>query len=279
MTPVTKSERIFLGAVALLAAWVGAFTYFDTHLADVGIPWRVAPLCAGFLGAMYLSGAVLNAACMLARRWTDVFVVMPMIAMWTGGLLIISFFHLPAFNFARPQVWIWFGAYILYPLIALALMWRHREQRGEHPAGEPPLPRPACFYLLAQGASMIALGLSLLLAPRVMGLIWPWQTGRLMLQLYSAPLLSYGIGSMILARQRAWSEIRLALAAIGVFTCAGLIASLRFSYLLNGPAPAVAAWLTWLAVATLALAALSVQAWRVTRPARVSAALAAAAAH
>ena len=61
MTPITKSERIYLGAVALLAAWVGAFCYFDTNLADVGIPWRVAPLCAGFLGAMYLSGALLMA--------------------------------------------------------------------------------------------------------------------------------------------------------------------------------------------------------------------------
>jgi hypothetical protein len=158
-------------------------------------------------------------------------------------------------------------------------MWRHRAQRGAHPADEPSLPRPARFFLLAQGASMIALGICLLLAPRAMGLIWPWQTGRLMLQIYSAPLLSYGIGSLILARQRAWSEIRLALAAIGVFTGASLVASLRFSYLLNGPVPAVAAWLTWLAVATLALAALSVQAWRVTRPASVSAALTAATAN
>jgi hypothetical protein len=164
-------------------------------------------------------------------------------------------------------VWIWFGAYILYPLIALALTWRHRAQRGEHPASELPLPRPARNYLLAQGASMSALSLCLLLAPRAMGLIWPWQTGRLMLQLYSAPLLSYGFGSLILARQRAWSEIRLALAAIGVFTCAGLLASLRFAYLLNGPAPAVSAWLGWLAVMTLALARLSLHAWRAARPA------------
>jgi hypothetical protein len=266
MTPITKGERIYLGAVAFLAVWVGTFCYFDTNLAVGAIPWRVAPLCAGFLGAMYLSGAVFNATSMLARRWTDVRVIMPMIAMWTGGLVIISFFHLPAFDFARPQVWIWFGAYIIYPLIALALMWRHRAQRGEHPAGEPPLPRSARLYLWAQGASMISLGLCLLLAPRVMAVYWPWQTGQLMLQLYSAPLLSYGIGSLILARQRAWSEIRQALAAIGVFTGAGLLASIRFAYLLNGPAFAVAAWLGWLAVIALASAALSVQASRAARP-------------
>jgi hypothetical protein len=278
MTPITKGERIYLGAVAFLALWVGTFCYFDTNLAYGAIPWRVAPLCAGFLGAMYLSGAVFNGACMLARRWTDVRVVMPMIAMWTGGLTIISLFYLPAFNFARPQVWIWFGAYIVYPLIALALMRRHRAQRSEHPAAEPPLPRPARFYLLAQGGSMIALGLCLLLAPRTMGLVWPWQTGRLMLQLYSAPMLSYGIGSLILARQRSWSEIRLALAAIGVFSGAGLAASLRFAYLLNGPAPAVAAWLGWLAFVTLALAALSYWAWRAARPAAAPAWIRAAAA-
>src|SRR5258705_13279155 len=113
MTPITKGDRIYLGAVAFLALWVGIFCYFDTNLADSGIPWRVAPLCAGFLGAMYLSGAVFNATCMLARRWTDVRVIMPVIAMWTGGLFVISLFHLTAFNFARPQVWVWFGAYIV----------------------------------------------------------------------------------------------------------------------------------------------------------------------
>jgi hypothetical protein len=84
---------------------------------------------------------------------------------------------------------------------------------------------------------------------------------------------------LILARQRAWSEIRLALAAIGVFTGAGLVASLRFAYLLNGPVPAVAAWLGWLAVSTPALAALSVWAWRAIRPAAAPAWLGAAAAN
>ncbi|MEP7358449.1 MAG: hypothetical protein ABI847_14475, partial [Anaerolineales bacterium] len=241
MTPISKGERIYLGAVAFLALWVGVFCYFNPAWADGAIPWRVAPLCAGFLGAMYLSGAVFNGASMLAGRWSDARVIMPMIAMWTGGLTIVSLFYLPAFNFARPQVWVWFGAYIVYPLIALALMWRHRGQRAEHPAGEPALPPGARWYLRGQGASMIGLGLALLLAPRAMEAVWPWQTGRLMLQLYSAPLLSYGIGSFILARQRAWSEIRIGLAAMGVFTGAGLAASLRFAYLLNGPAPAVTA--------------------------------------
>jgi len=59
---------------------------------------------------------------------------------WTGGLLIVSLFYLPAFNFARSQVWTWFGAYIVYPLIALWLSWTHRGQRSVHSVDEAALP-------------------------------------------------------------------------------------------------------------------------------------------
>jgi hypothetical protein len=86
----------------------------------------------------------------------------------------------------------------------------------------------------------------------------------MMLQLYSMPLFSYGLGSFILLRQRAWSEIRLGLVAMGIFTGAELAASLRFAALLDGPPVAVALWLGWLAITTLMLAGL---AWLASRAA------------
>jgi hypothetical protein len=103
---------------------------------------------------------------MCARRWTDIRVIMPMIAIWTGGLTIISLFYLPAFDFARTQVWTWFAAYIIYPLIALGLMWAHRRQKGMHPPDEPALPAWVRRYLLAQSGVMVAVGLAVLLLPQ-----------------------------------------------------------------------------------------------------------------
>ncbi len=262
MSHVTLAQRFYLGAVAVLALWVGIWCYFVPAMSDLGIPWLLPPLCATFLGAMYLSGAVFTATCMGARRWTDIRVVMPMIAMWTGGLTIISLFYLPAFNFARMQVLIWFGAYIVYPLIALGLMWTHRRQNGIHPLAEPALPQWVRLYLLVQGSVMVVLALGLLFLPRTMAILWPWQTGLLMLQLYTAPLLSYGLGSFILRRQHTWSEIRLALMAMSVFTGTELAASLRYQSFLNGPALSIALWFAWLAVTTAMLGLLSCMAFR-----------------
>jgi len=257
MTPVTLGQRIYLGAVAALALWVGIWCYFiPTHSAQA-IPWQVSTLCATFLGSMYLSGAIFNATCMFARRWVDVRVLMPMIAMWTGGLTIISLFYLPLFDFTRPQVWVWFGAYIIYPLIGLWLTWTHRSQSHIYPLDEPTLPEWAKGYLRIQGGSMIALGLSLLVLTRTMLLLWPWSTGGLMLQLYSAPLLTYGIGSIMFAQKHTWSEIRFGLLAIGVFTGAQLAGSLFHHTLLDGSPISIALWVIWLSVTTSMLAYLS----------------------
>src|SRR5215212_5289221 len=153
MPQVTLAQRFYLGAVAALAVWVGIWCYFVPSMSESAIPWHVPPLCATFLGAMYLSGAVFNATCLCARRWADIRVIMPMIALW--------------------------------------LSWTHRGQRSVHSVDEAALPSWIRYYLLAQGSLMVGLALALLCLPQTMLALWPWSTGRLMLQLYAAPLLSY----------------------------------------------------------------------------------------
>jgi hypothetical protein len=264
MESVTRGQRIYLGAVAALALWVGVWCFFVPGMADIAIPWRVQPLCAAFLGAVYFSGAVYTGTSIRAQRWSHVRVLMPNIALWTGGLTVVSLFHFSRFDFSRGQVWIWFGAYLLYPAIAMWLMWTHRHLSHAPGPHEPRLPRWARVYLVLQGAGLITLALALLAATRPMQSVWPWQTGRLMLHLYSMPLLSYGIGSLHMARQRTWPEIRHGLLAIGVFAGLGLIGSLWHQRLLDGPALAVAGWLAWLAVSAAVLGGM---AWLGFRPA------------
>jgi hypothetical protein len=257
MTRLTLGQRIFLGAVAALALWVGVWCYFVPSRSEVAIPWGVSTLCAAFFGSIYLSGAVFTGTSMLGRRWVDARMVMPMIALWTGGLTIISLFYLPLFDFTRKQVWVWFGAYTIYPLIALWLMWTHRQESSIHPVDEPAIPEWAKHYLQVQGSMLAMLGLGLLLAPQVMRELWPWSTGRLMLQLYSGPLLTYAIGSFLFARQHAWSEIRLGLVSMGVFTGAQLLAALFYLPLFDGHPLSIAIWVVWLALTTGMLSFLS----------------------
>lgn len=265
MNSLTIRQRVYLGAVAALALWVGFWCYFVPAQSEIAIPWGVSTLCATFFGSIYLSGATFTGTSMLARRWVEARMVMPMIAMWTGGLTIISLFYLPLFDFARTQVWIWFGAYILYPLIALGLMWTHRHQSRLHPVEEPALPEWARRYLRFQGGLLVLLGIALLCAPQAMKVLWPWQAGKLMLQLYSAPLLTYGIGSFLFARQQTWSEIRRGLISIGVFTGAELLATIFHLPLFDGHPLSITIWIAWLAATTGMMALLSWKAFGTER--------------
>src|SRR5205823_2628635 len=104
MAPVTTWQRVYFAAVGLLALWVGMWGYFDPAHVDQAIPWLVPPLHARFLGAMYLSGATFMLGCILSRRWDEVRVVVPGIAIWTGMLLVVSLFYLDSFDFSRNQV-------------------------------------------------------------------------------------------------------------------------------------------------------------------------------
>jgi hypothetical protein len=261
MTRISGWARVYFAAVAILALWVGVFGFFLPAHSDVALPWLVPPLHARFLGAMYLSGTTFMLGCLLARQWAEAQVVMPMIAIWTGMLFIVSLLHLGEFNPAVPPTYVWFAAYFFYPLIALALAWRHRRAPRPDPAAATGLPGVVRLYLAAQGVVVTLLALALLLAPGPMTNLWPWKITPVLAQLYSAPFLAYGVGSLLLAGRRTWREVRIALAAMWVFALGVLVASLIHSALFSFSSPAAWLWFAAFAWATFALAFLAVLAW------------------
>jgi hypothetical protein len=258
MTPFSPLHKIYFGAVGFLAVWVGFFGFFLPLHVDWALPWLVPPLHARFLGSMYLSGATFMVLSLFASRWNEVRVVLPMIAIWTGMLFIISLFYLGEFNFAKPQPWIWFGAYLAYPVIALWLAWQHRDV-DTTPTGAS-LPGWARIYLLAQGIVATILGLVLLFVPNLMVSVWPWKITLLLAQLYSAPFLSYGIGSLLLARRETWAEVRIPVTATLVFAVGVLIASIIHRALFSVADFSDWLWFISFAIAGLMLGVLSIRA-------------------
>jgi len=105
------------------------------------------------------------------------------------------------------------------------------------------------------------LALALLAAPGAMSTVWPWKITPLLAQLYSAPFLSYGLGSLLLATRRTWLETRIALAAMWVFALGVLLASLIHNALFALSSPATWLWFASFVLATFALAFLGVLAW------------------
>ena len=256
MTLITRREKIYFFAVGLLALWVGIWGYFLPSLVNWAIPWLVPPLHARFLGSMYLSGAAFMAGCLLARRYGEVRVVVPMIVIWTGMLFVISLFYLDEFDYAVPPTYIWFAAYLVYPLIGLWLIWKHRADVDPLPGAR--LPAWARVYLLGQGLVATLLALSLLFLPGRMVAAWPWNITPLLAQIYSAPFLSYGIGSLLLARQQTWAEVRIAVQAMLVFAAGVLLASLIHRNLFSAADLSDWLWFAAFTLATLFLSALSV---------------------
>ncbi len=263
MTLLSWPHRIYFAAVGFLALRVGYVSYFNP--AEVGqmIPWQVPPLHSRFLGAMYLSGLVFMIGAVLARRWCEVRVVLPMIAIWTGMLFVVSLFHRHEFDYSLRQVWIWYGAYLIYPLIGGWLAWRYRADR-DHPKGSVPLPAWARHALNAQGVVLTLAALALLIAPTAMISAWPWKATPLLLQIYSSPFLSYGLGSLMLARQQTWLEVRLGALSLFAFSALVLGASILHRQLFSRAETPDQVWFLFFGLATAMLALLTARSFLAT---------------
>jgi hypothetical protein len=212
---------------------------------------------------MYLSGTTFMIGGILSRYYAEVRVMIPAIAIWTGMLFIVSLFYLSEFDYGRTQVWIWFGAYIIYPLIALWLMWKDRASQEKLSGSD--LPAWVQNYLLVQGILVTALALVLLLAPEVMVSLWPWNITRLLAQIYSAPFLAYGISSLMISRRGTWAEIRVVVTAIFVFAVGVLLASFIHRALFSVGNLSTWLWFGGFLVATVMLGLLTVRAMQARR--------------
>jgi hypothetical protein len=252
---VTSPERVYFAAVGLLATWVGFPLFLAPSNASKVLPFSVPPLHARFIGAVYLSGFTLMLGGLFARRWSTIRFIPLMTAVWTGGLLIVTLLHHTSFDFDKTQTQVWFGAYVVYPLVGIWLhVRRHRAGAGE------PGPVPAswlCRGLTVQGLVLTAVGLALFVAPDTMADGWPWPAPSLLVQIYAAPLLSYGIGSLLLSRTPSWDEMRVGVVGIGLFAVLAAIGSLIHLELFARSDLAAWAWFGALA-AVAALASLFV---------------------
>jgi hypothetical protein len=277
---VNSYQRTLFGCVILFAGWVAFWGLLLPARIANALPFTVPPLHAQFLGAMYLSGAVGLTMNLCARDWREIRVTTAMLAIWTGMLGLVSLFQFGAFDWSRPQTWFWFFAYICFPLVATWITWCQRADQssncpstaapstssgasaqgdtGGAPAlrasaqgdtdgvppdtdGAPPLSPGLRNYMNAQGSVATLLALGLLVAPSFMTTIWPWAITPLLAQLYSAPFLAYGIGSLYAARQRTWGEVRIVVTTVLVFALGVLVASSLHANLFNPHG--LAAWL------------------------------------
>ena len=264
MSLITTGQRIFFAvicAAALLVAILGLFN--PTYLASI-FTWLVLPpLHARFVGAIYAFGAVFMAGCLAARYQAEVRWAVQLIGIWTGMLFIISLLNLSAFDLSRLPVQIWFASYIIYPIIALWMTLRSSPMRevGDLPGLE--LAGPARGFLLIQGILFSLLAILLFFAPAFMTTLWPWKVTPVLAQMYAGPLLSYGLGSLLFARQKKWLGVRAILPGMLIFTVTTALISFVHIGLFSFNETADLLWFGWFIFASLILGFLTFRALQV----------------
>jgi hypothetical protein len=225
-----------------------------------GIPWFAPPLHARVIGAIYLSAAMFCFGSIFARSYAEVRVVMPMIATWTGAIFLVSLLYLTSADYRRPPIWIWFVAYLVYPLIALWFMWVHRSER-DGAAGNM-LPAWARGYFLAQGIVLTTVAALLFVLPELMTKAWPWTLTPQLAQIYAGPILCYGVAGLLLGRARTDTEARIAVAGMFVFAVAVLLASVIHRATFASASVSVLLWFTCLVIAVVVLGLVLARSWR-----------------
>lgn len=240
MATVTRNQKLYFAAVGLLALWVGFWGFLIPDRVDKAIPWLVPPLHARFIGAIYISAVFLMGASMLAGKFDEVRVPTILVATWTGALLLISLFYLGEFDFSRGPTWFWFGAYISYPIIGYWIAWTQRGSTED--SSSPGLADWIRTYFLVQGVLLTILALALFLAPEFMITIWPWGVTRMLVQIYSGPFLAFGVGSLMLSRQRNWSQVRIATVGTLILALGVLLASTLHLSLFTISNPSTIIW-------------------------------------
>lgn len=250
---LTRRQRTFFAIIFAFPAWVAAGGLFLPGQIDQFLPFKVPPLHARFIGAMYIAGAVMMLLAAASTAWHMVRVVTVILGIWTGLLGIVSLLHLNAFDWSWRPTWFWWFAYIWFPIGAAFIAWNQRHETGH--ADEPPLSPLLRGFLAIQGTVAVALALGLLLLPRTMIALWPWAITPLLTQIYSAPFLAYGVGSLYASRQHGWSEVRIPVIATLVLTLVAVITSFMHSGLFNAASPSTWVWFCGLGLAALGLAA------------------------
>jgi hypothetical protein len=254
MKPTLALHRCYFFVVLWFTWWVGYIGFFRPQEIQRALPWPVPPFHARFIGALYLSATVFLLLGLFARSRLQARTLVDIAFAWTGWLLVISLLHWSSFDFAREQVWFWMVAYVSFPVAAAWLAW-----------GGPPVTAPtgalmaqpwALAWLRVQGAVLVMLAVLLATVPGWVAGLWPWKISAFLAQVYSGPVLGYGVGSLLLAHRRRWPEALIPSIGMLVFALLALVASTMHLALFTAGSPSQVVWFASLGVLVIMSAAL-----------------------
>ena len=191
---------------AVFAIWMLFFPdYVKPYFA-----WPVDPRFAQmFIGAGYIFRTAYFLSIWRERAWYKVRWIYWGNLVFTGALLLATFWHAENFKWAFPfsTGHLWLFLYVAEPMAMIYLA-----PRGQLPApqtGGPIMPGLKRF-LMIEASLLLAFGSLLVLNPDFAGVRWPWQLNPLDARIIAAWFLGWAVWSVTIAFASDWDEIRMA---------------------------------------------------------------------
>ncbi|MEL6601856.1 MAG: hypothetical protein AAFP20_01380 [Cyanobacteria bacterium J06614_10] len=198
-------------SIVLLIIVGGALFCFPDYAQSRWV-WPLKPFNTRFLGAIYLTSLVGLVSLVISGRAALARLIIPMMAVFTTIVLMVSCLQLQQFEVGRRATDLWFWLY-LADCVGAAFYcgflstYRFADLRR--------LPTPWAVCLGIQAGILGAYGLGLLFSPVATGGAWLWPLDVFHAQLYSSIFLAGALGSALLSRRATSVETR-ALGAIQV---------------------------------------------------------------
>jgi hypothetical protein len=172
--------------------------------------WPAEPrLTQAFIGAGYIfrTGFFLSVA--LERAWHRVRWIFWGNLVFTGTLLLATFWHADRLSWFSPVTHLWIFLYVIEPIAMLYLAPREAEAWSAVPTPRGPIQPGLKRLLVAEAAILFTFGVELVLNPEFADLRWMWKLNPLDARMIAAWFLGWATWAGTLAFARDWDEIRI----------------------------------------------------------------------
>ncbi len=196
---------------ALIAAVFAVWMLLFPDLAVSHFAWPVEPrLSQVFIGAGYIFRTAFFLTVAFELAWHRIRWVYWGNLVFTGTLLLATFWNLDRFNWFFVTAHVWIILYIVEPVTMLYRVPRTPDAWTAVPTPRGPVQPAFKGFLVAETAILLTFGLLLLLNPAFADLRFPWQLNPLDSQIIAAWLLGWAVWAGTMAFATDWDELRLA---------------------------------------------------------------------
>ena len=194
------------------AFWAAAFGGWLLLLPErvPDFAWEVKPrLAQVFIGAGYVFRTGLFLSIALWPSWTRIRWIFWGNLVFTGTLLLATFWHADQVRWGSVIGHLWLFLYVAEP-VALIYLVIGRSLTAPAPATGGPLGRWFVRFLMATAGILAMFGLLLLINPEFAAARWPWELNPFDARIASAWVLGWAVWSGTMAFAHDWDEIRIA---------------------------------------------------------------------